>query len=72
MQEPKPEPKPEVEPEWMSYRDSEILSGLSRVTLWRAAKRGQLRIAYVGRAARISRKSLTDFMEAHVPDRTTS
>ncbi len=66
-----PEPKIEVEPEWISYRDSERLSGLSRQTLWRAARRGQLKIAYIGRAARINRESLKAFMEAHVPDRTT-
>ncbi len=53
----------EVRREWLSYPDAERYSGLSRVTLWRAVNRGELKAARVGRAVRISRQELEDFME---------
>jgi excisionase family DNA binding protein len=53
----------EVQREWLSYPDAERYSGLSRVTLWRAVNRGELKVARVGRAARFSKRELQDFME---------
>ena len=53
----------EVQREWLSYPDAERYSGLSRVTLWRAVGRGDLKAARIGRAVRISRRELEAFME---------
>lgn len=52
-----------VQREWLSYPDAERYSGLSRVTLWRAIGRGELKAARIGRAVRINRQDLEAFME---------
>jgi excisionase family DNA binding protein len=49
--------------EWFSYPEAERYSGLSRVTLWRAVSRGELKAARIGRSVRISRAELDRFME---------
>jgi excisionase family DNA binding protein len=48
---------------WLSYLEAERYTGLSRVTLWRAVSRGDLKAARIGRAVRISRAELDRFME---------
>ncbi len=48
---------------WFSYPEAERYSGLSKVTLWRAIGRGELKVARIGRAVRISRTELDRFME---------
>jgi excisionase family DNA binding protein len=55
--------KEHVEAEWVNYPTAERYSGLSHVTLWRRVKNGELKAARVGRAVRIHRPSLRDFME---------
>jgi excisionase family DNA binding protein len=50
-------------PEWVSYEVGALLTGLSRATLWRRAAAGELKVAKIGRAARISRASLDSLME---------
>jgi excisionase family DNA binding protein len=52
-----------VEPAWITYSDAEQLVGLSRVTLWRLVKSGEVKSASIGRARRISRQSLEDYLE---------
>ena len=52
-----------VQKEWMNYTDAERYCGLSRVTLWRLLGSGEIKAARVGRAVRISRKSLEEYME---------
>ncbi len=52
-----------VERAWYSYSDAERYTGLSRVTLWRAVERGELKVARIGRAVRMSRTELDRFME---------
>ncbi len=55
---------PTIERQWFSYPEAERYSGLSRTTLWRIANySGQLEVAYVGRAVRISRRSLEEYLE---------
>ena len=56
-----------VQREWLSYRESETFSGLSRTTLWKAIAAKQLKAAKVGRAVRISKASLQAYME-HAAD----
>jgi excisionase family DNA binding protein len=52
-----------VEALWLSYADSQKLSGLGRTTLWSLVSSGEIKAARVGRAVRISRRSLEEFME---------
>ncbi len=49
--------------EWMTYRQAEELSGLSRTTLWRLVRADEVEAAKVGRAVRISRSSLDAYMK---------
>jgi excisionase family DNA binding protein len=52
-----------VQKGWLSYSDAEQYCGLSRVTLWRLVGSGEIKAARVGRAVRISRQSLEEYME---------
>lgn len=52
----------EVIREWVTYRQAEELSGLSRTTLWRLVRAGEVEAAKVGRAVRINRESLDAYM----------
>ncbi len=47
-----------VTQEWVTYRQAEEISGLSRTTLWRLMRAGEVEAAKVGRAVRINRQSL--------------
>lgn len=54
----------EIQPTWLSYRDAERLTGLSRVTLWRhISASNEIKVARVGRAVRINRQSLEDYLD---------
>jgi excisionase family DNA binding protein len=53
----------EITREWLSYKHAEELSGLSRTTLWRLVGSGEIKAARVGRAVRISRRSLEEYLE---------
>ena len=48
----------EITREWVTYKQAEELSGLSRTTLWRLVSAGEVKAAKVGRAVRINRQSL--------------
>jgi excisionase family DNA binding protein len=48
--------------EWVTYRQAEQYSGLSRTTLWRLVSAGEVEAAKVGRAVRINRESLDAYM----------
>ena len=52
----------EISREWVTYRQAEELSGLSRTTLWKLVSAGEVQAARVGRAVRISRASLIGYM----------
>jgi excisionase family DNA binding protein len=52
----------EITPGWVTYKQAEELSGLSRTTLWKLVSASEIEAARVGRAVRISRKSLDQFM----------
>ena len=53
----------EVTREWVTYKQAEELSGLSRTTLWKLLSAGELKAARVGRAVRINRRSLGEYLE---------
>ncbi len=52
----------EVTREWVTYRQAEEISGLSRTTLRKLVDEGEIRIKRVGRAVRINRASLDAYM----------
>jgi len=53
----------EIRPEWITYEEARCLIGLSRTTLWRLVNSGAVKSASVGRATRINRVSLEEYME---------
>ncbi len=56
----------QVQPEWLRYPEAERYSGLGRSTLWKLVKDGHIRAAKVGKAVRLSRQSLDEYMERHL------
>jgi excisionase family DNA binding protein len=58
-------PNEDVNQDWVGYPEARRLSGLSRATLRRLVRNGQLRATKVGRATRIERHSLEVFVENH-------
>jgi excisionase family DNA binding protein len=59
----------EITREWVTYKQAEELSGLSRTTLWKLIGAGEVEAARVGRAVRINRESLNAYMRrsAEIP-----
>ena len=53
----------EIAREWVTYKEAEELSGLSRTTLWKLLSAGEIKAARVGRAVRINRRSIDDYLE---------
>ncbi len=53
----------EITREWVTYKQAEELSGLSRTTLWKLLSAGEIRAARVGRAVRINRQSLDEYLK---------
>jgi excisionase family DNA binding protein len=52
----------EITREWVTYREAERLVGLSRTTLWKLIGAGEIEYRRVGRALRINRASLEEYM----------
>ncbi len=52
----------EITREWLTYKQAEELTGLSRTTLWKLISAGDVEAARVGRAVRINRESLSAYM----------
>ena len=50
--------------EWVTYKQAEDISGLSRTTLRKLVDGGQVKIKRVGRAVRINRVSLDAYMNS--------
>jgi excisionase family DNA binding protein len=53
----------EITREWVTYKQAEEFSGLSRTTLWKLVNSGEIKAARVGRAVRINRRSLDEYLE---------
>jgi excisionase family DNA binding protein len=53
----------QVTREWVTYKQAEELSGLSRTTLWKLLHTREIKAARVGRAVRINRRSLDEYLE---------
>ena len=48
---------------WISYSDAQRYSGLGRTKLWELVSAGEVEAAKIGRAVRISRRSLDEYMK---------
>ncbi len=57
---------------WITYKDAELRTGLSRSVLYRLGKSGEVRVAKVGRAVRINRSDLDEYMTCHIAEREGS
>ena len=57
-----------IMPAWLDYKQAEAYSSLSRTTLWELINRREIKAARIGRAVRIQRDSLENFMEQCVGD----
>ncbi len=55
--------EPPIMPAWLDYKQAEAYSNLSRTTLWQLIRARKIKAARVGRAVRIERRSLDQFME---------
>jgi len=53
----------EIIREWLTYKETEQLVGLSRTTLWKLVSAGEIEHRKVGRAVRINRESLEAYMK---------
>ena len=53
----------QVTREWVTYKQAEELSALSRTTLWKLLSAGEIKAARVGRAVRINRRSLDQYLD---------
>ncbi len=61
----------EITQEWITYEEAQRLTSLGRTTLWKIAKSNQgLKTARVGRAVRINRRSLEQYMERRASEDT--
>ncbi len=56
-----------VQKEWLDYADAEHYCGLSRITLWRRVKSGDLPAYRVGRSVRFRRTDLDALFEERAP-----
>ncbi len=54
---------------WLTYAAAEQHTALDRTTIWRAVRRGDLRVGGVGRAPRFHVGDLDDFMRGRAPAR---
>jgi len=54
----------EPEQRYLTYRQAEIYTGLHRVTLWRAARRGELQVSGPEAAPRFDVRDLDAFMHS--------
>lgn len=55
----------ELRREWLTYPEAQTVSGLGRTTLWTLVSSSKIKAARIGRAVRINRESLEEFMETH-------
>ncbi len=48
---------------WITYEEAQRLTSLGRTTLWRICSSEAVKTARIGRAVRINRRSLEEYME---------
>ncbi len=52
----------QIRPTWITYRQAQTLTGLSRGTLWKIARAGAVPLSKHGHAARLHLPSLEQYM----------
>jgi excisionase family DNA binding protein len=50
---------------WLTYKQAQDYANIGRTTMTRLVSTGEVKAARVGRAVRISRQSLEEFMQTH-------
>jgi excisionase family DNA binding protein len=55
----------QAQTEWLTYRRAQAYTSLSRTVLWQLINAGEIQAARVGRAVRINRESLDEFVRRH-------
>ena len=50
---------------WLTYTEAQIVCGLGRTTLWTLISAGEVEAARVGRAVRINRESLEEYLRTN-------
>ena len=65
---PEDDEKIAITPAWLNYKQAEAYANLSRTTLWALINERKIRAARVGRAVRIERAPLQEFMEQSTED----
>ena len=55
----------DVQKEWVTYREAQQYTSLGRTTLWILVSSCEIEAARVGKAVRIRRQSLDEFMQRH-------
>lgn len=58
----------DAEHAWLSYREASAYTGLDRVTLWRAVRRGELKAGGAGRAVRFEKAELDRWLRGGTAD----
>ena len=60
----------EIMPSWITYKEAQRLTSLGRTTLWKicSTEDSGIEVARVGRAVRINRVSLEDYMQRAAED----
>ena len=53
----------ELQREWLTYAEAQAVSGLGRTTLWKLLNSDEIKAARVGRAVRINRRSLDEYLD---------
>jgi excisionase family DNA binding protein len=53
----------ELQREWLTYAEAQTVSGLGRTTLWKLLSSSEIRAARVGRAVRLNRRSLEEYLQ---------
>ena len=54
-----------VEKAWLTYSEAQEYAGIGRTKMWELVASGEIKAARVGKAVRISRVSLDEYMERH-------
>jgi excisionase family DNA binding protein len=63
----------EIEAQWITYEEAQRLTSLGRTTLWKIANSNEgIKTARVGRAVRLNRRSLEEYMERMASENATT
>jgi excisionase family DNA binding protein len=61
-----------LRPTWITYEEAQRLTSLGRTTLWRIVKSGDVKSVSIGRAVRLNRESLEEYIEREAQGSSSS